>query len=200
MEQQPLSDLLRAETRHAHRSLDHHPALSSLVSPEIDEQTYGSSLERFYRSWVPLETAVEKGLEQFSPLADHSDNNADWFSFCIQNYHPRRYALARDLESLGVSPVTTWPVHFRFGTMPELVGGLYVYLGAQMGGKFIGASLARHLPGAPREFFDTTHSDLSTFWQAFRCHLDRFSDSPEDIRAVIDSANLTFASFRQGLG
>lgn len=200
MGQQPLSDLLRAETRHAHHALDHHPALSSLVSAQIDEQAYRASLESLYRAWVPLEIAVEQGLERFSPTADRLHNSDSWLAFCLSNYQPRRYALARDLESSGIGPVSPDPSHYRYETVPGLVGGLYVYVGAQLGGRFIAASLSRHLPGAPTGFFDSTHSDLGNFWQAFRHHLDGFSDSQEDLRAVVDSANLTFDRFRQALG
>lgn len=200
-----LSDLLRAETRQAHHALDHHPTLNSLVSARIDAQTYSASLASLYSSWAPLETAIEQGLEHFSSsIVGNGDGeggeSADWLSFCIDNYSPRRYALERDLKRLGASPDCSDRFRFRFSTLPELVGGLYVYFGAQMGGKFIAAHLTRNLPDAPREFFESTHSDLGKFWIAFKHQLDGFSESAEARTAVVHSANRVFEVFRIKLG
>ncbi len=194
-----LSDLLRIETRQAHHALDHHPALNSLISVRVDGQTYRASLESLYRSWVSLETAIEQGLAHFSSPVGNTAK-PDWLGFCVTHYSPRRYALERDLERLGASPARSDLAGFRFSTLPELVGGLYVYFGAQMGGKFIAAHLSRNLPSAPTEFFESTHSDLGKFWIAFRHQLDGFSDSVEARSAAVYGANTAFEVFLRELG
>lgn len=199
-----LSDLLRSETRPAHHALDHHPALKSLVSARIDTQAYRASLESLYRSWAPLEIAIEQGLaehnpEHFPPAADNTED-ADWLRFCVNSYFPRRYALERDLEKLGAIAAHGDLNRFRFSTLPELAGGLYVYFGAQMGGKFIAAHLARNIPDAPTGFFESTHSDLGTFWIAFKYQLDGFSESVEARSAAVHAANRVFEVFRAELG
>ena len=199
-----LSDLLRAETRQAHHALDHHPALNSLVAAGIDTQTYRSSLESLYRSWAPLETAIEQGLEHFSSAVGKGENgeSVDLLCFCVDHYSPRRYALERDLQRLGASPDRSGRVRFRFrfSTLSELVGGLYVYFGAQMGGKFIAAHLARIIPNVPTEYFESTHSELGKFWLTFRHLLDGFSESAEVRKAAVQSANRVFEVFRIELG
>ena len=197
-----LSDLLRAETRQAHHALDHHPALNSLVAAGIDTQTYRSSLESLYRSWAPLETAIEQGLEHFSSAVGSGENgeSVDLLCFCADHYSPRRYALERDLQRLGAIPDRSGRVRFRFSTLSELVGGLYVYFGAQMGGKFIAAHLVRTIPNVPTEYFESTHSELGKFWLTFRHQLDSFSESAEVRTAVVQSANRVFEVFRIELG
>lgn len=201
MTQQLLSDLLRSETRQVHHALDHHPALRTLVSPRIDTQEYQRSLEALYRSWVPLEIAIEQGFEQF-PLQAVSAEWADWLDFSLKNYFPRRYALKRDLESMGTTPDGRhFPVCFRFATLPELMGGLYVCFGAQMGGQFIAARLlAANLPESPTEFFECTLTEPREFWQRFRHKVDGFSGSTDIRLAAVRSADSTFETFRPGLG
>jgi heme oxygenase len=200
----PLSDLLRSETRQAHHALDHHPALKSLVSARIDAQAYRASLESLYRSWAPLEIAIEQSLAEQDPghFASPADNaeDADWLRFCLNSYFPRRYALARDLKKLGASPAHSDLVRFRFSILPELAGGLYVCFGAQMGGKFIAAHLARNIPDAPTGFFESTHSDLGTFWIEFKHQLDSFCESDEARSASVHAANRVFDVFRSELG
>ncbi|MDI9245630.1 biliverdin-producing heme oxygenase [Marinobacter sp. CHS3-4] len=193
-----LSERLKKETRSAHQALDQHPMLRSLVARSSTIDQYRLGLQAMYRAWKPLESAVENSLKDISRFQPTPEQTS-FLAFCDANFKPRRHALVDDLRVLGVTSLPSDRAGFGFVDVPQLLGGLYVFFGAQLGSRVIAASVTENVPGAPTGFFTATHQNVTDFWKQFRIQLDDLPLDQTEIPSLFQSATMAFEEFRKAL-
>ena len=169
---------LRANTRHGHRLLDHHPLLAALVHGNVNLESYAQALASLY--------ATHYALEKF--ILEHA-KAAGW----SEVYMPRSPSLAADLAQLGQTP---YPLQVPFPELtidlPTVVGVLYVLEGSRLGGQFLSQQLRLQLPAqTPFRFFADTSGKLHPRWARFLA-LAHERIQPEKIPACCTAAQAGF--------
>lgn len=173
---------LRQATQAAHRRLDQHPLLASLLAANIDQRGYGNALAALHGVFSAAEQLLARQETSDFPL------------------HPRTPALEADLADLGrLPPAFT-------GTLPTAeiagarIGLLYVLEGSALGGQM----LARHLraalgPACPLRFFaGQGATQAASRWAAFWAHAGKHCD-PTAFPAAEAAATAMFSVFSQHL-
>ena len=175
----PLALQLRANTRHGHRLLDHHPLLAALVHGNVNLESYAQALASLY--------ATHYALEKF--ILEHA-KAVGWPEIFI----PRSPALALDLAQLKKKP---YPLQVSFPALtvdlPTVVGVLYVLEGSRLGGQFLSQQLRLQLPAqTPFRFFADTSGKLHPRWARFLA-LAHERIQPEKIPACCTAAQAGFS-------
>jgi heme oxygenase len=185
-----LHQYLREATKGAHRELDHHPLLASLVRDGLSREHYGNALAGLYGVYDPLEAQLYALIQQKGLDFSHAGRF-------------RLPALRADLAALGRSPITT-AISFPPATaVPQLVGMLYTLEGSAMGGQAIAryiVSQQSSTSGArlPTRFFSGDGEAGSERWQAFWTFADA-SCRQDDFEAAASAAVELFRKIKHQL-
>ena len=180
-----LQHQLRQATKRLHHTLDHHPVLAPLVSPDLTIFQYGNALEALHGVQVQAEAGILAFLEKHPGLFD---------------YESRRKlpALESDLAALGRIPVgldTNFPVPESVG---ELIGVLYTIEGSANGGQVI-ARLLRQLPfeNLPMAFFSGYGNLSRQRWDEFIEFAESLCRDEDDREVAAVAAVQTFDAFKR---
>lgn len=172
-------DHIRAETRVAHRAIDHHPLLAPLVRDGLTARVYGDALAALYAPLQALEAWV-------APLATL---DRGWV-----RYQSRLSLLATDLAELERTPNLMEIEQVPVFDNPERFGLLYVLEGSRLGGAMIGRQLAKNMPsGLPLYFFADHQS--AEHWQSFWVALSVQQFSEEELERVVAGAHAGFSVY-----
>lgn len=179
-----LLDVLRAETQAVHDRLD---SGLPLMDAGLTRADYRALLERFWGFLAPAEPRVlacgawpALGLEA-APRA-------------------RLPSLEADLRWLGhddasLARLSHCPRPPRLDTVPQVLGYLYVFEGATLGGALIARRLRRTLGLAPARgaaFFGGRGRRVGPMWQAFTRALSRYAERTGSEREIVAGACETF--------
>lgn len=195
MDDSPLLQQLREQTRPAHLTLEAQPLLEKLLSPRLTAAEYGQLLQAMLAFYQSLEAELIPATA--SLLRRYPDP--------AYRYRPRSPLLANDCRALGCasSGFTLSPVEPRLnGDGAYLLGVLYVIEGATQGGRFIARHLADTLgvaEGSGASFFNIHQGDHS--WLAFRRWFgrDMAYNYRNDATSVIEGAEMTFSGLHAHL-
>jgi heme oxygenase len=177
-------DHIRAETRAAHRAIDHHPLLAPLVRDGLTARIYGDALAALY---APLQVLEEWVV----PLATLERG---WVS-----YQSRLSLLAADLAVLERTPIPMRIEQVPVIGIPERFGLLYVLEGSRLGGAMIGRQLAKSqlaknmYSGVPQHFF-ADHQSVE-HWQSFWVALTAQQFSEAELERVVAGAHAGFSVY-----
>lgn len=183
-----LLELLRVETRPAHRALE---AELDLMRPDLGLAEYRQCLARFYGFYRPLEGRIfDSGI-------------VDWTAVGLDPGERRKTGwLEEDLAELGIDS-TVLPCCTDLPGLEHaaaVFGSLYVLEGATLGGRVISRHLQATLgigPATGARFHYGYGASGPAAWQSFRSVLVAYSSSLHDRRLIIDSACATFESLRR---
>lgn len=180
---------IKQTTSGQHRRVE---KLFNILDPQLTISQYNVWLESLYGYYVPFERAIEPWAEQLA---------IDW--------QQRRKAplLKKDLEYLGVTPerIAVLPHCSQipeFKDIASVIGAVYVFEGATLGGRFIANHLANKLnldSNSGASFFLPYGSDPKPQWQFFQNRLLEIADSVAEEDSIIASAGAVFASFEAWL-
>ncbi len=173
-----------------HRRLDELPALSLLVSPELELSGYLHSLRALSNAHHPAEWAIEIYLAGTPRVFD---------------FAPRRKAdlLERDLADLGGDSQTPSAAESggrapTIDSRAALVGSLYVVEGSTLGGRVIARNVVRRL-GLSGElgarFFHAYGDRVESRWREFVVFADSLLEDSEHEEAA-HAAQRMFEWFR----
>lgn len=124
-----LARRLRQATKADHHRVDHHPALASLLSPQLDMARYGAGLAALYPAIAGLERALTHTV----------GGDPGHYALIL-----REPLLRHDIRRLGQTVPSAWAFTVPVNTY-ERVGMLYVLEGSRLGGHFIGRHAQRML-------------------------------------------------------
>lgn len=122
----------------------------------------------------------------------------------LPDYQQRRKssALANDIEVLGGIPVSV----AGSDALPAITNTLqayaamYVIEGSTLGGKIISKMMAQQLgisDGKGLSFFNSYGDNTATMWNVFKDKLNVAAKTAEEEAEVINTANQTFARFKE---
>lgn len=177
---------LEHSTRSIHEALHHHPRLAPLLTPDLTIETYKSLLrdhrlfyhavetERASRGWWPdlsLGGALSALTADLGAIKAGADGEA------AQPYNV---------------PTTTYRPNWTSAAM--CLGGLYVLIGAQFGGRLIGSAVEETLPEAPRHYFAQRAESLP-LWRSLLDHVEACGTDAARLKAMTHGAERMFADF-----
>lgn len=177
--------LLRQRTRDLHTSVEGH--LRILLSDQLSVGQYAAVQKSFYGFYKP----VEDRLAAFVGREDPELQLAKRLKLPL---------LVGDLAVLAVpaEAIAQLPVCDRLppiGSVPEVLGCLYVLEGSTLGGRIITRHLKLVLPlnvGAC-SFFNSYGDNVGRMWSTFLGVLSRHCEEYGDQEAIVNSACQTFA-------
>lgn len=155
---------------------------------------YRCLLQRFWGFYVPVETQIDHLKEQITLPLDFSRREKT----CL---------LASDLQATGILE-TDLPALPLCTYLPELesvsqvLGCLYVFEGATLGGQMIARHIKQHLhltEGYGYTFFNSYGRDVGTMWRSFRDIFVTYTLVADAEDAIISSACETFLQFNRWL-
>lgn len=177
---------LRDATRSAHARIEGSPAMLRLMSDDYTEPEYVQHLGRLLGFYEPFEAALaEGGADDEAPASQ-----------C------RSRLLRRDLRTLGLARAQIQTLA-RCGKLPRvtganLLGCLYVYEGAALGGQTIARRLRQTLPSTPSfAFYHQDAAGTGRRWRAFCLSLE--TRDAVSLRAICESAVAVFDTFENWL-
>lgn len=177
-----LPDRLRQETRSQHEQME-----SVFALPRSREELR-NWVARFLGFLEPLEQAAVARLGADHPaLAQRLKSG--WLRDDLQ-------ALGLDAAAVAALPRATLPA--GLDAMPRLLGALYVFEGATLGGQLISKHLEQTLGlsgGAGYRYFRSYGAEAGRRWQEFRALLLQHS-SPAADDQIVAGANDTFSALR----
>jgi heme oxygenase len=177
--------LLKQHTSHLHNSLE--ARLRVLLSDEISVGQYAAVQKSFYGFYKP----VEDLLAAFVGREDPELQLAKRLKLPL---------LVSDLTSLAVpvEAIAHLPVCDRLppiGTLPEMLGCLYVLEGSTLGGRIVTRHLKTALPlnEVGCSFFNSYGDNVGRMCSTFLSVLARHCEKYGDREAIVNSACQTFA-------
>jgi heme oxygenase (biliverdin-IX-beta and delta-forming) len=181
--------LLKQRTADLHSSME--VQLGVLLSDEISVGQYAAVQKSFYGFYKPLEDRLVEFLGRQLPE----------IQLAMRLKLP---LLEGDLASLSVpaDAIAKLPVCDKLpplGTVPELLGCLYVLEGSTLGGKIITRHLKTvlSLKEAGCSFFNSYGDNVGRMWSAFLSVLERHCEEYGDQEAIVNSACQTYASLER---
>jgi len=180
------SECLKQSTNAAHRSLDAHPILRSLVRPTLNEREYTLAL-------VALEHWIKKHL----PLFLNHSNEA------LKQRVSERYSwLIQDLKSLNALDciIESEPFETHHNSLSEVLGAIYVFEGASLGGRVLAPLIERSLNRHDvTHFYNGYRDNTFALWKATQYELDSQLIEPQQIETAVESAKKLFLSMSDSL-
>jgi heme oxygenase len=176
-------NLLSQSVKDLHRTLDHHPLLSPLISDHISKQAYLRAMALLQRCFMLTEPALalyesSTGVHQmdgYIPRAFLIDSE-------VNNYSPRHPIESEGIRPLGIS------------TVGEYLGIRYVLEGSAQGGRFIKANLLKVFPEFNSPFWEQQEKTARN-WPMFLNSLTQLDDDKNNQQRAIDAARSTFELF-----
>ena len=187
---------LRSRTRDLHHQLDRHPCLSGLVREDLSVTGYVTALMALYRTLNLTHHRLHRAF--MGGVADHLDGDAQHQlaslldpnkSFALSALRHDLYAMGEDLSSFDHPPLP-----HNLGTLPELIGQLYVVIGSSLGATAIDRSLARFHPDKPASYFAQKARTAQQLWPMF-LHLSRVAIPMPDCAEAVSAARRQFEAF-----
>ena len=173
-----LTDLLKAETREHHRSLEISNPLPN------SKAEYLRQLVAFFGFVAPWEERLATVLPETDPIRLGRDKTG-WLEADLE-FFGYDAARRRQLPRATTLPSTS--------SRAAILGAAYVLEGSTLGGQII----ARHLTATlqltgtdGRRFFSSYGERVGSQWQEFRAELLRAS-SPTNDPGIVDAAQTTF--------
>lgn len=167
---------LRQETGPMHRQLEQNPLSASLMRDDVSLTDYANYLARMY-------PVVKYCEETIFPLVEE-----------LMNVDERRKLshMEKDLEALGVSPVTeTFAPDYAVDNMSAALGVMYVIEGSTLGGKVILKHLAGRHPISENNYGrfmygygEETGKRWKDFLQVFTAYIAEHNSEAETIGAA----------------
>jgi heme oxygenase len=114
--------------------------------------------------------------------------------------HHRAYLLAADLETLGTSATSGWPLSSPLSTFGHALGCLYVLEGSSLGGRTVARIVRATIGEVPTTFLTGIGRPDLAPWPMVCSALELFETLGGDGEAVISGACETFAVFADRLG
>ncbi len=190
--QQQFAQNLKQTTLPQHEALERNQLSTALMSPALTREQYLTILQRFYGFVVPVEA-------QIYPLLNEVFGSTDKFK--------RSVMLRKDLADLGMSPadIQALPI---LTTLPpaagiaDAFGMVYVLEGSKLGGQFISRHVGSILGVSPENglhFFAGHGRETGAIWNEFRHAMADFAVNSGQEDAIIQSAALTFDTFKTWL-
>jgi heme oxygenase len=176
---------LKQSTNQAHRTLDAHPILRSLVRPNLSEGEYILAL-------VALEHWIKKHMPLF---LNHSNDS-------LKRRVSERYSwLIKDLTALNALDyiIETEPFQTRTVSQAEVFGAVYVFEGASLGGRVLAPLVEKSLNRLDVTRFYNGYSNTFDLWRETQGVLDANLITPKQIEVAINSANQLFSSMGESL-
>jgi len=181
-----LADQLKKATLANHQQLE--KMLVGQMRAVRSKEDYINLLQLFYSYFGGLEEQIDLYISTRE----------------LPDYKQRRKsaALANDIKSLGGTPVSLANLEDLppIQNTRQAYGALYVIEGSTLGGKIISKMMAQQLgitDGSGLSFFSGYADDTETMWDKFKQALNQQADNSEQASQVIDTANETFARFKQ---
>lgn len=175
-----LHQSLKRETHLAHKTLERHPLLGSLLSPTIDLESYRHLLQKTHRFYREIEPQLALYL------------NGKWA------YQYKIDWLTRDLNQINAKPIEGNHPTIRVNSFEKAIGSLYVIEGSTLGSTIIVRHLSRSLPHLPHHFFSGYGSKTGRHWQTFLDFLIEI-DSSVSHDSIIAGAQATFRFMHEQL-
>lgn len=177
---------LKQSTSQAHRSLDAHPVLRTLVRPTLSEREYTLVL-----------VALEHWIKKHMPLFLLYSNDA------FKQRTSERYSwILKDLKSLDAMDciIKTEPLKVHNASQEEVLGAVYVFEGASLGGQVLAPLVERSLNRLDvTNFYNGYREKTFDLWRVTQGELDERLITPIQIEAAITSANQLFSSMAESL-
>lgn len=181
-----LAEQLKKDTLRSHQQLE--KMLVGRMKAIRSKEDYIKLLQLFYTYFGGLETQIDQYISQ-DELSDYAERR-------------KTQALAHDIETLGGKPMAK----ANGENLPQIkntlqaYAAMYVIEGSTLGGKIISKMMAQQLGinnGEGLSFFNGYGDDTEFRWESFKNALDNITNSFEEDKLVIDSANETFDKFKQ---
>lgn len=191
-----LLEQLRAATAALHSHLDRHTMMSELMSADLTEARYRQILQHMYPAHQQLESAVQQGAQELR-LGYPLQARLAWLDddlIKLQCDIPTMAAVKNMTNQAELTHSETMaPV--AIGSLPALVGWLYVLEGSRLGAAVIAKRLQRQLPNSPCSFF--SRSIAPQAWSQFLLFAQQVAAADSD--EVIDAAQQAFTSYIEQL-
>lgn len=191
-----LLEQLRAATAALHSHLDRHTIMSELMSADLTEARYRQILQHMYPAHQQLEAAVQQGVQELR-LGYPLQARLAWLDddlIKLQCDIPTMAVVKNITSQAELTPAETIaPV--AVGSLPALVGWLYVLEGSRLGAAVIAKRLQRQLPKSPCNFF--SRSVAPQAWSQFLLFAQQVTQADADY--AIDAAQQAFASYIEQL-
>jgi len=194
MQEVPLMQLLKEDTRGQHNDAEAHPFQGSLAQGQLPYESYCRYVTYLYD--------LHKGFE--SQLAEKSKSDPLLAAIMKDEYYQMPF-LKNDLQSLNLPlPAKAPECIEKFLRLPQfaehpvsLLGVLYVLLGSKHGAKFIAHSVkeAYKLNAGGYSYFDPYGGEFRPLWQTFVANMNDMSLTPPQREAVLAAARATFDIF-----
>ncbi|QJD96187.1 biliverdin-producing heme oxygenase [Mucilaginibacter robiniae] len=181
-----LAEQLKKDTLQNHQQLE--KMLVGRMKAIRSATDYVNLLQLFYSYFGGLETQIAPFINQ-SNLADYADRR-------------KSEALANDIKALGGQPhEKASGTHLPAITnTAEAFAALYVIEGSTLGGKIISKMMAQQLnitDGRGLTFFSGYGDATESMWTGFKTALNAQAGTPSQQADIINTANETFAKFKQ---
>lgn len=180
------SERLRESTNQAHRSLDAHPILKSLVRPSLSEQEYTLAL-------LALEYWIRK----------HYLNVSHCFNAPFKQRLLERYSwLLDDLKALKATDhiLDIKPTGVQSLSQEEALGAIYVFEGASLGGRVLAPLVNKSLSREDITAFYTGYGDKTyELWKETQLELNSKLTDSNQIDIAIQTAKQMFANMAESL-
>ena len=180
------SDRLKESTNQAHRSLDAHPILKSLVRPSLSEQEYTLAL-------LALEYWIRK----------HYLN----VSYCLNDPFKQRLLdryswLIDDLKALNATDhiLDIKPTEVQSLSQEEALGAIYVFEGAALGGRVLAPLVKKSLKRDDITAFYSGYGDKTVeLWKETQLELNSKLTHSNQIEIATQTAKQMFANMAESL-
>ena len=176
---------LKDTTAETHRAVED---LTRMGDPSMRRERYRRLVERFYGFLAVWDPAAATMVP-----AEHR---------AFFEERRKTAKLVEDLAALGLSPTEIEELpraedDARPRSLCDVLGGMYVFEGATLGGQYIARNVERNLglsEGRGYAFFRSYGDDVGRMWKAFKETVDRIAP-PETHDEIVTAANRTFQSF-----
>ncbi len=175
----------------------HHTRLEAsipLLDPLLSLATYHDLLRQFYGIYAALHEAIDGIACEPLAFSPSVSNQTEWLQQDL-------CALGEDGDRLAAIPrCSELP---SLSSRAKLLGALYVINGATLGSQFIVSCLRTSLGAQAQSctrFFHSYGDQVKPRWLAFLEVLVRAPETPQEQRAIIESACDTFDCFERWFG
>lgn len=180
-----LAEILKNETRSAHKQLDQHPLLVKLLQPNLSTETYTLILSGMYGIQFHCESTLDAAADKF---IDHE-------YFHLPSRLPLLAEDLRQLHSVSTATITN-KQKLSCNSIGAYVGMAYVLEGSALGGQHIARYLSKSSPHFPTQFFSSQNMDCKNRWATFWEFANQYCLA-SDIDSAISSALKTFHFYEQ---
>lgn len=182
-----LSEKLKETTKTAHIELE--KVLVQKIKAIRHTDDYLEILVYFYRFFAPLEKSIFPQVGTTFPDAAQR-RKSEWIMEDIYHLKPSHL------------PIPAYPETPQIDSQAKSIGALYVIEGSTLGGQVICKMISQRLGISTKagfRFFTGYEENTVTMWDNFKNYINGTKWSEEEEKELVDTANRTFALFRQSI-